>query len=527
MVKAKYIIMLILVGFLLFVPNIVKGADVQTYKDDAQNIEWEYKLDDNENVIDLRCKTTSKTGKVTIPSKINGQTVISLSGYSYQYNGAFQGCAGISEVVIPNTITTIGTHAFDACTGLKSIVIPDSVTKIESYAFVNCSGLTSVTFSKNLTSIGNSAFEKCTGLKDLTIPNTVTVIGGSAFRNCSGLKKITLSNNLSKISDCTFQNCSGLTSVIIPDSVTTIEGDWSNIYGAFGDCKNLQKVLIPDTVASIGQGAFQGCSKLTIYGNDNMVSKEYAEEYKIPFDYIANWDKAGSGNDITAPTVEDIFVTYESVMSYSKDENKGMYIVPAQAKLVINVVFSEVVDGTTVPTLTIKFGNGQNIQITDGTVGGSKITYVYTVKSTDKGIMATVDYKGGNIKDAAGNTATLSCPALRIQYSIDGGDLIYANGTVTNPSNNVNNADTTNGGTNSGGSNNGSTTNVGTNNGGSSNSGTTSGGNKVGTTSGVDKTVATGTLPQTGIKIGLVILLISIVITGISSYVKTRKYKDI
>ena len=168
-----------------------------------------------------------------------------------------------------------------------------------------------------------------------------------------------------------------------------------------------------------------------------MTSKEYAETHGIPFDYIENWNKENSGADITAPTVEKIQVTYESVMHYNKDANKNMYMVPAGAKLVINVNFSEIVEGTAVPTLTIKFGDGQNIKVTEGTVGGSTITYIYTVQNTDKGVMSTIDLLGGNVKDAAGNAATLTCPAVSIQYN--SGDFVYANGTATNPDNGDNN----------------------------------------------------------------------------------------
>ncbi len=252
-----------------------------------------------------------------------------------------------------------------------------------------------------------------------------------------------------------------------------------------------------------------GCSNLTIYGNDNMTSKKYAEDHKIPFEYIANWDKATSGSDVTAPAVTDILVTYASVQGYY---NQNMFIVPAQVKLAINVVFSEAVQGTTVPTLTIKFGDGQNIQLTEGTVGDSTITYIYTVKNTDKGVMTTVDYKGGNIKDAAGNAAKLSCPALQVE--IMGKYPVYANGTATNPSNS--------------GTNNGGTTSGSTNNAGSSSTGTTNGtSNNKGTSSAKDNTVFSGKLPQTGIGLGLLTSLIVACGLGIFSFLKARKYKDI
>lgn len=511
MTKTKYITLFIMLALILIliIPNASNAATKYTYSDTEQGIEWSYQLDSNGKIINLKCETTNVTGNVTIPSTIDGKTVISLKG---DYNdGAFQNCAGLTGITIPNTITTIGEYAFRNCTGLKTVTIPDSVTSIEECAFESCTGLTSITLSNKLSSIGKSAFDGCSGLKSLTMPNSVTTIGERAFRNCTGLKEITLSENLTKITDLAFANCSGLTSVVIPDSVTTIEGEDSylGIDGAFGNCKNLSKILIPDNVVSIGTKAFQDCDKLTIYGNDGMTSKEYAEEKNIPFDYIANWNKESSGTDVTAPTVESIKVTYESVKDYSKDTNKKMYTIPTGAKLVINANFSETIKGTKVPTLTIKFGDGENIKIEEGTIAGSSITYTYTVKNTDKGVMSTISYAGGNITDAAGNAATLSCPALKIQSYSD--YFVYANGTATKPDNGGNSNEVTD---------NGSQNVTGT---GTSTDNKTDNKNE----NKNDTTIATGTLPKTGAGVGLVISMVILIAGCAFAYFRYNELKEI
>lgn len=296
-------------------------------------------------------------------------------------------------------------------------------------------------------------------------------------------------------------------------------------HGPFYKCSGLKKILIPDTVASIGKYAFGDCSKLTIYGNGGSTAQEYAQDNKIPFDYIANWDKANSGSDITPPTVKSIVIPYSSVSKYGMDANNSIYMVPAGAKLVINVNFNEAIEGSKVPTLTVKFGDGSNIDITEGTVAGSVITYIYTVKNTDKGTMTVVDLKGGNITDGAKNAAKLSCPAL--EAGILGNDYVFANGTATNPS--------TGTGTGSGstGTQNGGTTGettTGTGN-GSNGSGTTN--KPSGTTTnnnnsnGKDDTTVKEKLPQTGVNEGIIAVIAVIAVIGGVMYVRYRKMKDI
>ena len=87
----------------------------------------------------------------------------------------------VTDLTIPDSVTSIGYCAFYDCTGLTSITIPDSVTSIGSYAFSRCTGLTSVTIGNGVKSIDGSAFNGCTGLTSVTIPDSVTRIKDHAF----------------------------------------------------------------------------------------------------------------------------------------------------------------------------------------------------------------------------------------------------------------------------------------------------------------------------------------------------------
>ena len=170
---------------------------------------------------------------------------------------AFENCKGLTSVEIPNSVTSIGSFAFEWCEGLTSVEIPNSVTSIGESAFAYCSGLTTVEIPNSVTSIGKKAFLGCSGLSSVTIGNSVTTIGSSAFNGCSGLTSVEIPNSVTSIGEFAFCDCSGLTSVEIPNSVTSI-GE-----GAFERCSGLTSVEIPNSVTSIGKGAFLNCSGLT------------------------------------------------------------------------------------------------------------------------------------------------------------------------------------------------------------------------------------------------------------------------
>jgi len=76
---------------------------------------------------------------------------------------------GCKTTMIPNTVTSIGTHAFRENTALTSIDLPESITEINDYAFLQCSGLNAITLPSSVATIGKRAFRDCTGLQYITV----------------------------------------------------------------------------------------------------------------------------------------------------------------------------------------------------------------------------------------------------------------------------------------------------------------------------------------------------------------------
>ena len=178
----------------------------------------------------------------------------------------FSNCKNLTEFVFGEEVEHIPDYLCYKLTTLKNLVIGNSVTSIGEWAFHRCTSLTEVTIPNSVTTIGGLAFYSCTGLQKVTIGNSVKSIGDKAFYFCTDLKTVTIGNSVKSIGDKAFYFCNGLTEVSIPNSVTSIGS------GTFEDCTGLKTVTIGNSVKSIGSNAFSSCTSLTAITIPNSVT---------------------------------------------------------------------------------------------------------------------------------------------------------------------------------------------------------------------------------------------------------------
>ncbi|MBO7261582.1 MAG: leucine-rich repeat domain-containing protein, partial [Alistipes sp.] len=181
---------------------------------------------------------------------------------------AFNHCSSLTSITIPNSVTSIEYSAFYGCDALKDVNV--NITNLAEYCkgntiykipgnkhlYIDNKEITELTIPDSVTSIGSSAFEGCSSLTSITIPNSVTSIGSGAFYGCSSLTSITIGNSVTSIGGSAFSGCNSLTSITIPNSITSIE------IGAFEGCSSLTSITIPNSVTSIEWSAFEGCYSL-------------------------------------------------------------------------------------------------------------------------------------------------------------------------------------------------------------------------------------------------------------------------
>ncbi len=127
-------------------------------------------------------------------------------------------------------------NAFHSCSLLKQVIIPDSVISVGDCAFAFCHSLHSINLPNSVISIGDCAFVGCQSLHKITIPHAVTSIRFKSFLGCESLQQIIIPNSVTNIGNETFCRCRSLRQIIIPKSVTSIGN------GVFTECVNLEVI---------------------------------------------------------------------------------------------------------------------------------------------------------------------------------------------------------------------------------------------------------------------------------------------
>lgn len=168
----------------------------------------------------------SSLSSVSIP---NGVTSIGKE--------AFRDCKSLTSVSIPSSLVSIGRDAFSGCNAMNSVLISDmkawcniifdteNSNPIVNDLYLNGEKVTDLVIPEGVTSIGAYAFSCCECLTSITFPNSLTSIGHGAFQFCQNLTSLSIGSSVTSIDERAFWGCKGLISLTIPNSVRSIGKD--------------------------------------------------------------------------------------------------------------------------------------------------------------------------------------------------------------------------------------------------------------------------------------------------------------
>ncbi|HCW82358.1 MAG TPA: hypothetical protein DHG49_06470 [Clostridiales bacterium] len=328
---------------------------------------------------------TKAQGKLIVPSFIDGKAVVGIKA-----NGFYE-CAGLTGLILPDTVEYIDVNAFEGCekltrvrwsaglrkinsgafdcTGLETLVLPEGVTFLGGNAFGHAklksvslpstvakmtatnekSDANPFAFCENLEEIyvaeGNKAYKSdgncvmrredntlVAGCKASKIPSYTEHIGRFAFQGAA-LESVALPEGVTSIEDYAFAHNDRLKEITLPQSLTSIGND------AFLWCAALGKIAIPDGVTSVGDNAFSTCVSLKelALGAELLSAGCGLTEFCVALEKITvsenNESFSGEGNCLTRKADNTVIAGCASSKIPAGTEQIGEYAFCGQTQL--------------------------------------------------------------------------------------------------------------------------------------------------------------------------------------------------
>ena len=281
-----------------------------------------------ENIPSYVCSGAEHLKNVTIPEKVNIWNGYSIGERAFKDTAisefdlknvteigaeAFSDCENLSEITLPETLTSLGRCAFEntaiqeitipkyvtyadapfSGSSLKTIVFEEGIENIPEYVCFEAAKVENVVIPEkrylmngytigerafegtaiseinlaNVTKIDYRAFANCNNLVAFDIPQTVAYLGNEIFADSKNLREFTIPNQALEIGSWGALNSSFIETLYIADGIQSVPA-----YFAKG-AEHLRTVYLPDSVTELGDWTFADCVKLSKinYSKDSVI----------------------------------------------------------------------------------------------------------------------------------------------------------------------------------------------------------------------------------------------------------------
>lgn len=227
---------------------------------------------------------------LSIPRLVDGCVVDAIADRAFEF-------AFFCEIILPDTIKSIGKYSFANSLKLEKITLPKGVTVVSERAFYKCIKLHTVVLGDDVETIEEFAFGLCNSLRCIKLNNNLKKIGNKAF-TYSGLESIVLYENIREIGDEVFLFCDKLRVIeILSDKVKKIgkmivgetpyynnKANWVQGVLYINNClikikRSLTEAVIKEETSSFADDAFDGnrLKTLTINNSKFLCDKNYKQ----------------------------------------------------------------------------------------------------------------------------------------------------------------------------------------------------------------------------------------------------------
>ena len=207
----------------LSIVNFTAGSNIIEIEDSAF-----YSCDTLEK-IDLS-NSVQKIGTDAFGSCSNLKEVKGVGALASISEHAFSNCYSLEYFFISKTVENMGTEIFSDCEALKECKLEEGLGFIGQGRFTNCINLTDIELPQSITTINEEAFWGCSSITDIELPEKLIVIGDRAFYD-TGIKMLKLPEGITSVKFDMLDGIGDLESITVPSSKEDLYKEQFEEYG--------------------------------------------------------------------------------------------------------------------------------------------------------------------------------------------------------------------------------------------------------------------------------------------------------
>lgn len=201
----------------------------------------------------------------------------------------FSGFKKLTEVVMPDSVTDLGSCVCSNCVNLKKVTLPAGLKTMQRYCFNSCTSLESIDIPEGFERFEKGeTFEGCSALKSFRIPDSCTKAASFALRSCTALESLHVGRSMPMDVEIMYGNAFNLKTITLSEGNPYMKMEGKYLVSKDGKTLVMMPSFTEDNICTVP--GYENV-KLRLYQITPYTKLIYSEGTSVIGGYIYRCDK--------------------------------------------------------------------------------------------------------------------------------------------------------------------------------------------------------------------------------------------